>query len=377
MKNSPFLLYYPNTKRPKKAQKPPFTLQNLQSIAILGATATVHITTKVCYYVAMKAFIGIDVGGTKTLGVAIDENGNVLKQSLSTAANYQAVGLKEAGRVIYGIVSDLVKAVHDANASVKACAYGLSGLDRPADEKRLRALLKDIHPGGAMVLVNDAFLILRAGTMDGVGVGVVSGTGSNSVGRGPDGRMFRIGGLCYEMGDAASGWDIAVDGLRAAKRGRDSRGPATAIHDLILEAFGLQHIDDAMDFIMDGQDPGLFYFRVTPLVFRAAAQGDLPAQKILIDAGQELGHSVSIVSERFFTRKDRFNCVLGGSVMLTNTSSLMRKALEMELHRSFPSAVVSRIPCQPVCGALLMAVDEVLERDRVLSLQKKLIKELP
>ena len=325
----------------------------------------------------MKAFIGIDVGGTKTLGVAIDERGKVLKKSLSTAANYQAVGLKEASRVISLVMSELKEAVKNTNADIAACAYGMSGLDRPMDEIRLRALLKDIHPGVPMVLVNDAFLLLRAGTQDGVGVAVVSGTGSNSVGRGYDGKMFRIGGLCYEMGDAGSGWDIAVEGLRAAKRGSDGRAPGTVINDLMLEEFGLRHVDDAMDFLLDGQDPAPFYYRMTPLIFRAAAQGDLVARKILIDAGQELGNSVSIVAGRFFGYNDRFDCVLGGSVMLSETTSIMRKALELELHKHFPNAVISRIPCQPVCGALLMAADLMLKRDRVLELQKVLINQLP
>ncbi len=320
----------------------------------------------------MKAFIGIDVGGTKTLGVAVDEQGNILKKTLSTAANYQAVGIKTASNVLSGVMQELMSAVTAAGVSVAACAYGISGLDRPVDEQRIRGMVDAIHPGGPMVLVNDTFLILRAGTEDGIGVAVVSGTGSNCVGRGPGGTPFRIGGLCYEMGDAGSGWDIAVEGLRAARRGFDGRGRATIIHDLILEEFGLGHIDDAMDFLIAGQDPATLYGRLTPLVFRAAAQGDLVARQILIDAGQELGRCIALVATRLFNRTDEFGCVLGGSVMLTDITSLMRKALELELHRSFPNAAVVRIPCQPVCGALLLAMDKVLGKGQVARLHAKL-----
>ncbi len=322
----------------------------------------------------MKAgFIGIDGGGTKTAGLLIDQDGRIIKQVQYGPTNYQAVGLDRFKEVLSELLKELLDVASDEKINVKSIGYGLSGLDRPQDEDRIMPVVEALSLGFKYTAVNDTYLILRAGSVDYTGVAVVSGTGSNCVGRNSDGKTYRIGGLCFEMGDFGSGWDIAVAGLRAAKRGTDGRGPKTLIHDLIIEAMEFKSIDDAMDFLIECQDPSALYEKITPIVFQAAAKGDMVAIEILTLTGRELGMTASLVASHLFDIEEAFNCVVGGSVLMSDYTSIMRKALETELNRRFPNANVVRLKRPPVYGAVLLAAQMVLSPQEVNNIYNTLI----
>ncbi len=85
-------------------------------------------------------------------------------------------------------------------------------------------------------VIEDAALLLAAGTPDGWGVAVVAGTGSMAFARAADGRTARAGGWGPLLGDEGSGYAIALAGLRAAARAADGRAPATPLTDRLLAA---------------------------------------------------------------------------------------------------------------------------------------------
>lgn len=302
--------------------------------------------------------LGVDGGGTKTDAVLVDTTGLVVARARGGPSNYQDVGRHAAE----GEWAELVRSLSDqAEGEVVASAWGLSGCDRPRDEEILHAVLAKVDPAPAAGrdLVNDTFLILSAGSATGSGVAVVSGTGSNCVGIGFDGTRTRIGGLAYEFGDGASGSDIGRDGLRAAFRGEDGRGPRTLLTELLRDTYHLDRLDDIVDlYIADAEEratPGL----IAPLVFDAATMGDLVATRILEDAGRELALSVNILASRLFPRSASFPLVLGGSVLQLGTYPAMRAALIEAVHENFAGAVPVVPDAPPVLGAALLALDRL------------------
>ena len=87
-------------------------------------------------------------------------------------------------------------------------------------------------------VVLDAWPVLAAGTPDGWGIALISGTGSLAFGRAANGRTARAGGWGFLFGDEGSGYAIAVAGLArrprqptAARRRRSfsTRSSATSI----------------------------------------------------------------------------------------------------------------------------------------------------
>ena len=89
----------------------------------------------------------------------------------------------------------------------------LAGLDFPEEERRLHAAVAGSAGPERIVVGNDTFAVLRAGTDRGWGVAVTCGTGINCVGIGPDGRM-----------SASRRWARSpATGAAAGPRGRGAR----------------------------------------------------------------------------------------------------------------------------------------------------------
>lgn len=308
-----------------------------------------------------RAVIGLDAGGTKTAGALATLDGHVIAQTRGGPGNYQSIGARAARGVYAEVLSTLFSRAADAGLTVVACAFGLAGLDRPKDAALLEPLLNDLLPAGlAHVVVNDTFLVLRAGSSTGAGVAVVSGTGSNCCGVAPDGRQTRIGGLGYEFGDGSGAGDLGVDVVRAAFRGEDGRDAPTMLSGLIKARFGLERLDDLVDIhLADAPRPAPPAGLLAPLVFEAACANDAVAIGLLEAAGRDLGLSARLVAERLFGPTDRFSLVLGGSVLQHGTHDAMRSALIGAVQAHFPNAEPIVLEAPPLAGALLLAFDLV------------------
>ncbi len=308
------------------------------------------------------AVAGIDAGGTKTAGLLVDLEGRVLATSLAGTGNYQGPGAEVAGGELRRALEPLYEAAAREGATLAAVGFGISGWDRPRDEEVIRAMVAAACPDVPTRIVNDTYLILRAGTVDGVGVAVVSGTGGNTVGCGPDGRLYRVGGLLSELGDSGGGSDLGLGALKAARRGFDGRGLPTVLTERILTFWGLSHIEDAADRFIPEFGFGGGTAELAPLVFDAAADGDRVARQLLEAAGDELGLCARLVAEHLFRPADAFPLVLGGSVLQKGRAAYQRDAVVAEVTKVFRAAVPRVLQGPPVLGGAFYAVDLLKQR---------------
>lgn len=307
--------------------------------------------------------IGVDGGGTKTDAVLLTPDGQIVARATGGGSNYQDVGRHAAASVWDELLTALLE--DEDEDRVAASAWGLAGWDRPRDAEILSVVVRQVDraPDAGRDMVNDAYLALRAGSVEGEGVAVVSGTGSNCWGRGHDGRREHIGGLAFEFGDGASGTDIGRDGLRAAFRGADLRGPHTLLTEMLRDRFNLDRLDDLVDLFVEDADEPTNTGLMAPLVFDAATLGDLVATRILEDAGRDLALSATIVADRLFARQDAFPLVMGGSVLQRGSCPAMRDALVQHVHAAFPNAQPVVLTAPPVLGAALLAIDRLRALD--------------
>ena len=176
------------------------------------------------------------------------------------------------------------------------------------------------------------------------------------------GKRFRVGGIGPEFGDLGGAPDIGQEGLRAAFRSQDDRGPQTLISAMLIERLGLARLDDMVDYFLfdcaeeEGEtelDLGL----LAPLVFEAASQDDSVAIGILHWAGRELGLSARAVARNLFPRDESFPVILGGSVLQKGATPHLREALEADLRSEFPNFHMHILHQPPVFGALRYAID--------------------
>ena len=163
----------------------------------------------------MLHVLGIDAGGTKTVCLLADDQGQVIAESRRGGANLQAVGELEVEKVLHEVMEE---AMGNRAIVPAAICLGIAGVDRPDDSAVVDGIMRRIGHKARVVVVNDALVALEAGAPGQAGVVVISGTGSISYGRDGRGQAARSGGWGYVLGDEGSGYWIGRAALRAVLR---------------------------------------------------------------------------------------------------------------------------------------------------------------
>src|ERR1700730_13576313 len=115
--------------------------------------------------------VGVDGGGSKTLAVVVDADGNERGRGVAGSSNHTGVGIEQAVHNIYGAVEEVARQAGCA-LPLQSAWFGLAGVDHSADYDLLlpylRSLAQSVH------LTNDAELVL-SGLPDSVGIALIAG----------------------------------------------------------------------------------------------------------------------------------------------------------------------------------------------------------
>jgi N-acetylglucosamine kinase-like BadF-type ATPase len=299
---------------------------------------------------AARLVVGLDAGGTKTVGLLADERGRVVAQARGAGANLQVQGEAQVEAVFRGILTELSE-----NGRADALCVGIAGVDRPPDEAAVREILERLgYPRHR--IVNDAMIALCAGSPNRTGIVVLSGTGSIAYGVDPRGTVARAGGFGSLLGDEGSGYWLGNNAIRAVVRASDGRGPGTSLTAMILEALSVHSIEELVPLIYEQHLPRTAIAALAGRVERARAQGDSVASDLLARAASELAIAAQAVHHKL--RFDEpFAVVLAGGVFQA-CPSLVRLVIErLEL----PNARPARLDREPAYGAVSLA-QELLAR---------------
>lgn len=238
-------------------------------------------------------YLAIDSGGSKTLVVIVNEQGQEVGRGQAGGSNHNNIGLEKAMRNLHLAVERAVQAA-GCQLPVRKAWLGVAGMDRPADHSLLYPYVSSLAE--AVYMTNDAELGLSA-LEHVVGVAIIAGTGSIILGRDGHGKKTRSGGWGYLLGDEGSGYYVAHEGAIAALRYADGRGEPTLLLDLILQHWGLSSHDDIIGQVYI-EDSKAKIATLSPLVFKAARQGDAIAAQIVRRGAYELALGVKAVCAR-------------------------------------------------------------------------------
>lgn len=300
----------------------------------------------------MKHVIGIDAGGTKTVGLLADQRGHVLAEARAGGANLQTHGELEVEKVLHDVISQLA-----ALQPVDALCLGVAGVDRPQDEAVIRGVLRRLGRTTARI-VNDATIALLAGAPERFGIVILAGTGSIVFGLDRKGRSGRAGGLGYLLADEGSGYWLGHQALRAAVRGADGRGPQTALIDLIFEHLGIASVSELVPLVYERGMPKDQIARMARLVERARADGDVVSAGLLEEAARELALAARSVARQLGLGTETFPLVLAGGAF----KACPTLAALVEERFQVPRARVRRLEAEPATGAVVIALDLLSER---------------
>src|SRR5258707_9319307 len=179
----------------------------------------------------MRYVIGIDAGGTKTVGLLADETGQVLAEERGSGANLQTHGELEVEKVFDDIMEALAQ-----GRTISAVGLGIAGVDRPHDEAVIRGILRRLGHRENVRVVNDAAIALVAGAPEGVGIVVLAGTGSIAYGQDAGGKSARSGGYGFLLADEGSGYWLGHQALPPAASAPEAPLPAPQVMPIGFQA---------------------------------------------------------------------------------------------------------------------------------------------
>jgi N-acetylglucosamine kinase-like BadF-type ATPase len=306
----------------------------------------------------MKYFLGVDIGGTKSHALVVDETGHAQGFGRAGAGNWESVGYSGLQRVLVEITDEALQKAGITRAQIAGAGLGIAGYDWPSQRQ---THLDVIHKTGLLcpaILVNDAALGIPAGTKEGWGVSIVSGTGCNGRGwnrdRSREGRA--VGGQSHWSYEGAGGFDIITRAMRAISFQWTCRGPETALTQAFLEKTGAPDLDALIEGVYLEQFP--FDVSYVMLVFEIAAQGDPEALEVMHWAGDQLGQIACGVIRQVGLEEERFEVVQIGS--LYDGHPLISEQMHQTIQSVAPNARLVRLTAPPVIGGALLGMETIL-----------------
>lgn len=294
--------------------------------------------------------VGVDGGGTKTLALAKEVDGEWQGRSVAGPSNPYAVGFETACTRIEAAISNALE-----GNELTALCLGLAGAGRPEDVEQFTVWARRKFPDVALKVGSDAEILLAAGAPTGPALALVCGTGSIVYGRTEEGELIRVGGWGYLFGDEGSGFAIGAAALRLVMQAFDRRGPPTLLTGLILARRNLKSPPELMRSIYAAESPRTEIAGLAELVERAAADRDAPSISILNEAAYELAESVRAVYSRLGSIP--VPLILSGGVIL-HGATLARAFCRACDNLGLVFTEMIEVP-EPAAGAVVLAREMV------------------
>lgn len=300
----------------------------------------------------MRYLIGIDGGGTKTLLRAADLSSHApLGEVRGGASNLTALPEEVVHANLKALLADFFASSGLKPEDCAAVALGSAGAGSPTAQAVLQEMLASLLPQSVVLVTDDALPVLYAGTQTGVGMILISGTGSICLGRNHRGERFRAGGWGHLIGDEGSGYALGRDALTAVMESFDGRGPQTLLTGLIFNRLGLTQPMELIDWTYRRGNGKSEIAALSALCEQAALEGDAAALAIFDRAAGDLARMVKAVAAHL-PPKDQVCVCSGGNL---TKSPLLRESLS----RRLPGLPLILSQRDAADGCLLMAQEKM------------------
>jgi len=317
-------------------------------------------------------FLGADLGATKTHILISDDAGRVESFVEGGPGNHEVIGFEALQQELSHLIKEAFQKAGISPQEISGAGFGVAGYDWPSEREPILQAIQLLNLGGVFELVNDCELGLLAGSPNGWGVSVVSGTGCNCRGWDQNKTHFgRVTGCGYEFGEFAGAVELLFLTVRALSYAWTGRGPSTALSDVFVNKYQRHDLSELLQdlitkkIILNPED--------ARLVFGVANQGDPVAIDLIRCAGHELGELAVTVLKQLKFEKIGFDLTLIGSMF--DGSPLLIDEMKNTVLAVAPEARFIRVTDPPVIGAIILGMEVAgvrMEADTRMGLLKKI-----
>jgi N-acetylglucosamine kinase-like BadF-type ATPase len=305
--------------------------------------------------------LAVDGGNTKTDLALVDAGGSPLALVRGGQSSPHYIGLDHTIQLLSELLAEAVSQAGlgpDRVLPVEVAQIMVAGADLPEELMALRSRIEALEWAQLLLVDNDTVALLRSGTARGWGVAVVCGSGINCLGIAPDGRQARFPSLGAITGDWGGGTDVGLEGLSAAARSADGRGPKTALETAVPSHFGFAEPFELARAIHLRELPGEQLGQLAPVVFEAAEGGDAVAAGIVGRVTAAVVSYAAAALERLRLTDQAPDVVLGGGLMRAASPSVLQ-AIERGVRAVAPAATLVVSHTGPIVGATLLGLDRL------------------
>jgi N-acetylglucosamine kinase-like BadF-type ATPase len=306
------------------------------------------------------ALLAVDGGGSKIDAALLRRDGAVLGAARVRTKDFDENGGDDHMRQVLDAVSMACRdaGLHAGPPAATLGVFCLAGADLPADDRKILRWLRGEAVADEVLVRNDTFAVLRAGTDRHWGVGVVCGSGINCAGVAPDGRVTRFPAFGALSGDWGGGADIGEAGLWHAIRSEDGRGQRTSLARSVPAHFGLTRPRQVLERLYHGTLDEERIAELAPLVFREASDGDIVARGIVDRQADEVVAMATTAIKRLRLQHLDVHVVLGGGIFRTDDEAFFRR-IEAGVHAVAPEARCTVLIDPPLVGAAWLGLDRL------------------
>jgi glucosamine kinase len=242
--------------------------------------------------------LGIDGGGTRTRA-SIVNGSKVLAFAESGSIKRLRVGAAAAEQTLRELLDEIYKQA--GVSGVRAASAGVASATMPGVPEWINAVFADFGVEQSEV-VGDEIIALDAAFKGGPGILQIAGTGTNCIGRAPDGGRETAGGWSSRLGDEGSGYWIGLHAIRCSLNAYD-REESTRVLDVVGGIWGTSTIDELVN--LGDSTPGPDFAALAPAISQLAEEGDPVALDVLRQAASDLVGFVLLVRSKL-QRKHNF-----------------------------------------------------------------------
>jgi glucosamine kinase len=245
------------------------------------------------------------------------------------------VGAEAAEANLRGLMRELYATA--GVSTIDAASAGVASASMPGVCEWISEVFAELGVRRSEV-VGDEVIALDAAFKGGPGILQIAGTGSNTVGRAPDGSTENAGGWSSRLGDEGSGYWIGLHAVRRALNAYDREEP-TKVLDAVGKVWGTPTIAELVN--LGDSTPGPDFAALAPVISELAEAGDAVAIGVLKQAAADLVNFVLLVRAKL-RRKHH----LTEEIPVAWIGSVIDKA--WQVRESFAAGLKAAAPEMPV-----------------------------
>lgn len=297
----------------------------------------------------MAVVLGIDGGGTRTRA-SIADGERTLAFAECGSIKRLRVGAEAAEANLRSLLGVVFRQA--GISAVDAACVGVASASMPGVAEWIGVVLRELN-AKRIEIVGDEVIALDAAFKGGPGILQIAGTGSNCIGRAPNGSRESAGGWSSRLGDEGSGYWIGLHAVRRALHAYDREEP-TRVLEVVGEIWGTHTLEELVN--VGDSTPGPDFAALAPSIGQLAEQGDVVASGVLRQAAADLVESVLLVREKLRRKHnltEEVPVAWIGSVI--GKAHLVREPFFAGLHTAAPHMHVAATEVAGIEGAVWRA----------------------